>query len=283
MGRSIAACLGLFALLSLRGEENLWWIDVRPFAGVSIAALGLLAHALRPNRWTRALLGLLIGICLWNGATYYRAPLHHAPGIPFSLAVAALLGLAAWSPRLRHPRLAAVATVAVLAVGFPLSQAWFFGKSDYRRTADAIVVFGARAYADGRPSDSLRDRVRTGVELFHQGHAPLLLMSGGPGDGSVHETEAMRDLAVELGVPPAAIELDRAGLNTRATVANTRCPSVLAVSHHWHLPRIKMAYRQAGKTAYTVPAKELYVISQTPRLMAREVVAFWWYWLCGLG
>jgi vancomycin permeability regulator SanA len=182
---------------------------------------------------------------------------------------------------MRHPRLAAAATVALLGIGLPLSQTWFFGKTDYRREADAIVIFGARVYADGRPSDSLADRVRTGVELYHGGLAPRIVMSGGPGEGATHETEAMRDLAIELGVPADAIELDRGGLDTRSTVANTRAPRVLAVSHHWHLPRIKMAYRQAGRTAYTVPARESYVIRQTPYLMAREVAAFWWYWARG--
>ncbi|MHC4937674.1 MAG: YdcF family protein [Planctomycetota bacterium] len=272
MGRAIAGCLGLFALLS--GSENLWWIDLRPIPW--IAAVPLLAHAIRPARWTRVGLALLIGVCAWNAVAYYRAPLYDAPLVPFSLVAAGLLALC--YARVRS----AIPTMVVLALGFPLAQTWFFGKTDYRRPADAIVVLGAHVYADGRVSDSLADRVRTGVELYHQGLAPRMVMSGGPGDGEVHETEAMRDLAIELGVPRDAIELDLGGLNTRATVANTRYAHVLAVSHHWHLPRIKMAYRQAGKTAYTVPARESYVISQTPRLTAREIAAFWWYWACGL-
>ena len=45
-------------------------------------------------------------------------------------------------------------------------------------------------------SDALADRMRTGVELIQQGHADTLIVSGGPGDGDVHETEAMRDFAV---------------------------------------------------------------------------------------
>jgi len=283
MGHTIAACLGLFALASLRGEENLWWIDIRPLPHVLLAgaAVALLAHAWRPRRWTRAALAALTGIAILNAASYYRLSLHDAPAVPFSALVAALLALAYWSPRVPFPRITACATATALAIGLPLSQVWLFGKTDYRREADAIVVLGARVYADGRPSDSLRDRVRTGVELYHEGLAPRIVMSGGPGNGETHETEAMRDLAVELGVPPDAIELDRQGLNTRATVANSSYARVLAVSHHWHLPRIKMAYRQAGKTAYTVPARERYVISQTPYLMAREVAAFWWYWARG--
>jgi vancomycin permeability regulator SanA len=273
MGRSISACIGLFALVSLRGGENLWWIDVRPLPSwtVGIAAAALLGHAITGARW---LVAVPLVACVANVAAYYRAPLFDAPAVPFSALVVVLLAVAAWNPW--NNRKAAAVTIAVLAVGLPLSQAWFFGKTDYRRDADAIVVLGARVYADGTPSDALKDRVRTGVDLFHAGHAPTLLMSGGPG-----EPEAMRDLAIKLGVPAAAIELDPDGLNTRATVANTRHAKVLAVSHHWHLPRVKMAYRQAEIDAYTVPARERYVIRQTPYLLAREVAAFWWYWARG--
>jgi len=283
MGRAIAGCLGLFTLLSLRGAENLWWIDLRPLPALVLGAVAaaLLAHSWRPRRWTRVALAILAAAALLNTARYYRLPLVEAPPLPFSALVATLLALAAWSPPLRHPHLAGTAMVLALGVGLPLAQAWFFGKTDYRREADAIVVFGARVYADGRPSDSLRDRVRTGVELYHAGLAPRIVMSGGPGEGATHETEAMRNLALDLGVPPQAIDLDRDGLDTRSTVRNTRSRRVLAVSHHWHLPRVKMAYRQAGKTAFTVPARESYVIRQTPYLMAREIAAFWWYWARG--
>jgi hypothetical protein len=72
---------------------------------------------------------------------------------------------------------------------FPLAQMLFFGNTDYRRPADAVVVFGARTYKDGRLSDALEDRVRTACELYRIGLARRLVLSGGPGDGAVHETE----------------------------------------------------------------------------------------------
>src|SRR5437868_14663387 len=83
---------------------------------------------------------------------------------------------------------------------FPLLQTVCFGKTDYRREADVAVVFGARAYADGRPSDALADRVRTACELYQRGIVKKLLLSGGPGDGLVSETEAMRRMALSLRV-----------------------------------------------------------------------------------
>jgi len=168
---------------------------------------------------------------------------------------------------------------------FPLMQMVGFGKTDYRRPADAIVVFGCRAFADGTPSDALADRVRTGVALFHEGRADVLIFSGGPGDGAVHETEAMRDYAMSLGVPADRIVLDREGLNTDATVRNVSemmrqrgMRRALAVSHFYHLPRVKLRFDAEGTTVFTVPAVERYTLSQLPYNMMREVAALWVYW-----
>ena len=161
-----------------------------------------------------------------------------------------------------------------------------FGKTDYRRRADAIVVFGARVYEDGRLSDALADRVRTGCKLYQDGLAGIIVFSGGPGDGRVHETEAMFRAAIELGVPEQAILLDPDGLNTQATVENTclmfeqlGIRRVLAVSHFYHLPRIKMSYQRKHWEVCTVPAEESYILTDMPMYICREIAALWSYYL----
>lgn len=96
----------------------------------------------------------------------------------------------------------------------------------------------------------------------------------------------MRRLAVSLGVPDTAIELDEAGINTQATVDNTAAmferlhvQRVLAVSHFYHLPRIKLAYRRAGWEVYTVPAESQYRLIRLPWFMTREIAALWAYYI----
>jgi uncharacterized SAM-binding protein YcdF (DUF218 family) len=179
-----------------------------------------------------------------------------------------------------------VAGCLVLFGLFPLAQMLFFGNTDYRRPADAVVVFGARAYKDGRLSDALEDRVRTACELYRSGLARRLVMSGGPGDGTIHETEAMRRYAIQHGVRAEDVFVDQHGLNTEATVRNTvplfrgwQARRVLAVSHFYHLPRIKLSYQRAGFEVCTVPARQKHVLSQLPYSMAREVAAFWAYYV----
>jgi uncharacterized SAM-binding protein YcdF (DUF218 family) len=136
----------------------------------------------------------------------------------------------------------------------------------------------------------LADRVRTGVELYQQGLASRLIFSGGPGDGAVSEPRAMREIALAAGVPAGAIQLDEAGINTDATVANTvpmladiGAKRVLVVSHAYHLPRVKLAYQRAGCEVLTVPARQSRHLRNEPLYICREVVAIWAYYLRPLG
>lgn len=292
-------------------DQSIWLVDLRglpsllrgAFLVMCGAVLLSLALTAQPSEFlTRASCGVLAVLMLglvWQSVQFYRLRGSGSfdPGvpIPFTLLVAcAMAGVFAllisqrwdvvwsWKPFLGGAVLAVVA--------LPLCQMFFFGKSDYRRSADAIVVLGARAYADGRLSDALRDRMQTAVELYREGRAPRLIVSGGPGDGAIHETEAMRDYAVTNGVPLAAIELDRNGVNTEETaqyvgtlVRERSLKSVLAVSHAYHLPRVKMTFERSGVCAYTVPAAERYTLRKMPYLVAREVAALWVYYLLPRG
>jgi uncharacterized SAM-binding protein YcdF (DUF218 family) len=309
--RGLALFLGLFTLVNLAGDfrlggtdANLWWIDLSPLPVLprrtllaAIAAV-LLAYAVAPPRrdarLRRALayvfLGIAAGAAVANAIHYYvllaRGDIATSLPVPLSLFVAAaLLMIVAAHRRESAPGSPAWVLVFLAAsVLFPVAQTTLFGLTDYRRPADLIVVFGARAYAGGTPSSALADRVRTGCELYHAGLAPRLLFSGGPGDGAIHETEAMRRLAITLGVPGPAIALDPHGVNTEATVRNTarllagRPARVLAVSHFYHLPRIKMTYQRHGLDVFTVPCRTSNR-SHVPYNVFRETAAFWTYYL----
>lgn len=212
---------------------------------------------------------------------------------PFPLSAAVVAGLAAMGMGLRDTSrrpacpLVSVTVAALGATVFALGQMVCFGGTDYRRPADAVVVFGARVYADGRPSLALSDRLLTGCTLVQHGIAPRLVVSGGPGDGDIHETEAMRRLAVErCGLSADRVLVDRHGLNTRRTAHNVArlaashdIRRVVAVSHGYHLPRVKLAFEEAGLPAFTVPADESRSLVRWPFYMAREVLAFWVYYV----
>jgi uncharacterized SAM-binding protein YcdF (DUF218 family) len=175
------------------------------------------------------------------------------------------------------------------AVALPLAQMLFFGTTDYRRQADAIVVFGAAVDAEGRPSLALADRVETACRLYHEGRAPVLIFSGGRGPGQIDEADAMRNLALRRGVPADAIVLDHDGVTTDATVRNTAAlldarnvHRVLAVSHAYHLPRVKLAYQSTGREVFTVPAQESRTLTRMPYYVLRETAAMWLYYARGV-
>jgi uncharacterized SAM-binding protein YcdF (DUF218 family) len=106
------------------------------------------------------------------------------------------------------------------------------------------------------------------------------------GESGYNEALVMRDMAVSAGVPAKAVIIDSDGVNTDATVRHSipflegrGWTHVLAVSQGYHLPRIKLAYQRAGWDVLTVPATTSLPIPQTPRLIAREIPAFWVYYL----
>jgi vancomycin permeability regulator SanA len=297
VSRGLAIFLGAFTLLNVIGDlgfrgsdANIWWIDFAPLPNwlrqvmlVLLAAV-LLAGVRRIE--AKALIAVALLFAAANAIRYSvlisRGAIHSSVPIPLSLLIVAALGVILL-PQHGAPTLrATVATVIIAGILFPLAQISLFGATDYRRPADVIVVFGARAYADGTPSGALADRVRTACDLYDAGLAPRLLFSGGPGEGAIDEPETMARYAKSLGVPESAILLDPQGINTESTVRNTvglpGKPRILAVSHFYHLPRIKMTFQRYGVNVFTVPSENT-VHRSMPINLVREDIAFWAYYL----
>ena len=107
-----------------------------------------------------------------------------------------------------------------------------------KRTA---IVFGARVWDDGSPSNSLYDRVLTGVELYRAGRVKQLLMSGDKTGENYDEPAAMKKLAIELGVPESDIVLDNDGKRTFDTCKRAQTvfgvQKAILVTQDYHLPR----------------------------------------------
>ncbi len=312
--QGLALFFGTFALVNLAGDlrsegfdANLWWIDLRVLpagaargfllvGGICLLSFGVRLPRSQWRRWlTVSIASALAAVALFNSIQFYALLAHgvFSAGLPLPLSLLVGVGMALIAreaARMRstdrgHGVLPALAVCLGCALAFPLAQMLCFGKTDYRRPADVAVVLGARVYRDGRPSDALADRVRTACRLYREGWVRKLILSGGPGDGIISEPESMKRLAVQLGVKPEDILIDPNGLNTQATVRNSEklcghlhASRVLVVSHFYHLPRIKLAYRRTGWEVYTVPARESYLLGQLPYNMAREIAALWLYY-----
>lgn len=120
------------------------------------------------------------------------------------------------------------------------------------------IVFGAGLWRDGSPSPVLRDRVATAADLYLSGKVEKLLMSGD--NTSVHHDEpgAMREYALNLGVPDEDIVLDYAGRRTYDTCYRAReifnIDTAILVTQAFHLPRALYTCNTLGVDAVGVPA-----------------------------
>jgi SanA protein len=120
------------------------------------------------------------------------------------------------------------------------------------------IVFGAGLRRDGRPTAVLADRVSTAVQLYKDGKAGNLLMSGSANSHGHNEAYAMRDFARSLGVPDDDIQIDTAGDRTYLTCQNARdkfnVSSALLVTQDFHLPRALVLCQALGIDASGVSA-----------------------------
>lgn len=121
---------------------------------------------------------------------------------------------------------------------------------------DCILVLGCFVRSNGQPSDMLHDRLTRGVELYDLGAAPKLLMSGDHGQVDYDEVAAMKQFAVDHGIPSEDIFMDHAGFSTYESIYRARdifqAEKILIVTQEYHLYRAIYIANQLGVEAYGV-------------------------------
>jgi uncharacterized SAM-binding protein YcdF (DUF218 family) len=166
----------------------------------------------------------------------------------------------------------AVYTVALVTV-LVVSQ------QDQRRPADAIVVLGAAQY-NGRPSPVLRARLDHALQLYREGLAPRLVVTGGVGRGdTMSEATVARHYLLNRRVPAAAIIPQPQGRSTEASMTavadwlqTAHLRRVILVSDPFHMLRLRLEARRTGLEAYTSPTDSS-PISDNPVLELRYLAA----------
>jgi uncharacterized SAM-binding protein YcdF (DUF218 family) len=131
-------------------------------------------------------------------------------------------------------------------------------------TADAIVVLGGGVDDQGGLPAVARTRVRRAVELFEQGIAPRIILSGRCGlsqeEPAITEAAAMADHAAEIGVPREALLLEEESRDTLGNAFFTRerhlAPhgwrAVRVVTSDFHLSRAAWVFRKILGSGYDV-------------------------------
>ena len=128
------------------------------------------------------------------------------------------------------------------------------------------IVLGARVEDNGDPSNTLYDRVLTGVELYQAGKTRRLLLSGGNA-----EPDAMKKLAMGLGVPEADLVIDYLGTRTYESCVRAKevfgIEKAIVVTQDYHQPRSLYLCQSSGIDAIGVDAKR------------REYLGERWLWV----
>ena len=151
---------------------------------------------------------------------------------------------------------------SIVYYGVTLYQVHSTGLSDQVRPVDAIVVMGAAQY-DGRPSPQLAARLDHAADLWAQGLAEVLVVTGGnqPGDRFT-EAEASANYLIDRGVPADAILQENASHSTYASLEAVSAMlhqrglfRVLLVSDPFHSLRTRLTAQELGLVAYVSPTR----------------------------
>jgi uncharacterized SAM-binding protein YcdF (DUF218 family) len=203
------------------------------------------------------------------------------------IAVATLLALFPFSPtRLRWVRKLLLCSLLLLVtLSSPLVATPLIGllESWHRPPQltptdrfDAIVVLAGGIEEKGslrpttEPSSYSRNRTTCGVNLYQQGYAPTLVLTGG--DGQIfgtgpQEAVEMKRWAVRLGVPESATKIDTEARNTYENATGTKRllgpASILLVSSASHLPRAVPVFTKQGFRVTPAPCD--YASQNLPR------------------
>lgn len=141
---------------------------------------------------------------------------------------------------------------------------------------DCILVLGCLVYDSGSPSPMLADRLDRGIELYEQGAAPKLLMSGDHGRIDYNEVGAMKQYALDAGIDSEDVFMDHAGFSTYDSIYRSKevfaADKILIVTQEYHLCRALYIAESLGVEAYGVAAEDHTYAGQSYREV-REVLA----------
>lgn len=185
----------------------------------------------------------------------------------------------ATSTRLRRVVVVTLGVVALCVAYFAFTfvQVWWAAGRDDRSHADAIIVMGAAQW-DGQPSPVFKARLDHAAELFEQGVAPVVIVTGGKQEGDrVTQGFAGLEYLMGLGVPEEAIKVEVGGTNSFEELSAASVilrdadlgARVLVVSDPYHSLRIRGIAGEVGMDAHVSPTDS----SGSTRSYLRETLA----------
>jgi SanA protein len=146
------------------------------------------------------------------------------------------------------------------------------------------IVFGAGLWRNGNPTPVLVDRVTAAADLYFAGKVEKLLVSGDNRFVDYNEPEAMRQLALSLGVPSEAIVRDYAGRRTYDTCYRAKAifgvENAILVTQAFHMPRALYLCNMLGVDSVGVTSdlrtyRKITVLYWNMRELVATAAALW--------
>ncbi len=148
--------------------------------------------------------------------------------------------------------------------------------------SQAIMILGASIKSNGQPSDALKDRLDTGIDLYKNNKAPLILLTGDDGRNRADEITVMKNYVLNAGVPENAIFTDGQGYRTyeSCTRANKtfHINQAIIVTQKFHLPRALYLCHRLGLDSVGVSA-DLHTYKDIRWFTVRDWLASFKAWL----
>lgn len=140
---------------------------------------------------------------------------------------------------------------------------------------DAILILGA-GVSGNSPSPMLEDRLKKGIEVYFQGAASKIIMSGDHSREDYDEVNVMKDYATKMGVPSVNVFMDHAGFSTYDSLYRAKeifkANKIIIVTQEYHLYRALYIAKSLGLEAIGIPAIKTSYRGDSSREL-REVLA----------
>jgi uncharacterized SAM-binding protein YcdF (DUF218 family) len=137
--------------------------------------------------------------------------------------------------------------------------------------ADAIVVLGAGLMGNGSLTFDSMQRMLSGLLLYEEGWAPLIVFTGDSQHGRLSESDLRANIAEKLGLAPEAVIGSIAVHTTRdeaqrvaAILGKRGLNRILLVTESLHMRRAKAVFEKSGLTVDPVPSDDLPDIATLP-------------------
>jgi SanA protein len=166
--------------------------------------------------------------------------------------------------------------LAVIGANLTVLEGGSAARGRIEGDADCALVLGAGLRDDGSPSDVLRDRLDESLALYRSGRVKRIIVSGDHQTPAYDEPNAMRVYLEANGIPPEAVFMDHAGLDTYSSMWRARhvfgVSRIVVVTQQFHLARAVWCARALGMEAEG-SAADRHLYRGIAWLQAREVIS----------